>query len=68
MIKRFLMTGALLGIAHPEGDVTVRVLSNTLLEIEGEKEIDMRDFGLEPPVYVEPKFRVGIRVGAERGQ
>jgi polyisoprenoid-binding protein YceI len=49
-----------------EGDVTVRILGDTTLQIDGTKELDMRDFGLEPPIYVEPLFRIGIRIVVER--
>jgi polyisoprenoid-binding protein YceI len=51
-------------------EVTVKLLDGGALEIEGEKTIDMRDFGLTPPrlliLRVHPDVKVRARVRAER--
>lgn len=53
-----------------EGRVTVRVLDDETLEVEGELTLDMRDFGLNPPkiffLRVEPEVRVRAKVVAIR--
>lgn len=59
------------GVTHAvEGRVTVRVLDDQTLELEGELTIDMRDFGLNPPkilfLRVEPEVRVRAKVVAVR--
>lgn len=49
-----------------ETDVTLRVMDDKTIELQGEKVIDMRDFGLTPPklfifrVYPEIQVRVQI--------
>ena len=54
-----------------EGEVSVRILDDgATLEVEGEKTLDMRDFGLEPPeilmLRVYPEVRVWGRIVAQR--
>ena len=53
-----------------EGDVTVKVVDETTIVVEGEKVFDIRDFGLEPPkilmLRVYPDVRVRARVVAQR--
>jgi polyisoprenoid-binding protein YceI len=53
-----------------DADVTVRALDDRTIEIEGEKIIDMRDFGLNPPKFlffkVYPEVKVRARLVAER--
>ena len=53
-----------------EGDVTIRVVNDRTIEIEGEREFDMRDYGLDPPkllmLRVHPEIKVRGRVVAER--
>lgn len=53
-----------------EGEVTFRVLDDDTIEIEGEKVIDMRTFGLEPPTLlvlkVHPEVKIRARLVAER--
>jgi hypothetical protein len=53
-----------------EGEVTVATEGDRLL-VEGEKTIDMRIFGMEPPrllmLKVEPEFLVRVRITAQRG-
>ena len=53
-----------------EGDITLRIVNDRTIEIEGEKVIDIRDFGLEPPrllmLKVYPEVRIRGRVRAER--
>ena len=52
-----------------EGDVTISVDGGRLV-VEGEKAIDMRAFGVQPPrllmVKVEPEVLVRVRVTAQR--
>jgi polyisoprenoid-binding protein YceI len=55
------------GVKRPvEGEVTVRVVDASTLEIAGEKVFDVRDFGLDPPrilmLKVYPDVRVRARV------
>ena len=51
-------------------EVTFRVLDDKTIEIEGEKVIDMRSFGLEPSkllvLKVHPEVKIRARVIAER--
>ncbi len=59
------------GVTKPvEGEVTFRMLDDKTIEIEGEKVIDMRTFGLEPPrlliLKVHPEVRIRARLVAER--
>jgi polyisoprenoid-binding protein YceI len=53
-----------------EGEVNVRVLDDTTLQLEGEKVFDMRDFGLTPPrilmLKVYPEVKVRGRFVAEK--
>jgi polyisoprenoid-binding protein YceI len=53
-----------------DADVVVRVIDDRTLEIEGEKVIDMRDYGLNPPklfvLRVHPDVKVRARLVAER--
>jgi polyisoprenoid-binding protein YceI len=53
-----------------EGEVTFRVLDDDTIEIEGEKTIDMRSFGLEPPkilvLRVHPEVKIRARLIAKR--
>jgi polyisoprenoid-binding protein YceI len=53
-----------------EGEVTVRVVDDRTIEIDGERQFDMRDFGLEPPrilmLRVYPEVRVRAHIVAER--
>lgn len=55
-----------------EGDVTVRVVDESTLEVEGEQVFDIRDFGLEPPkilmLRVYPEIKVRGHVVAQRVQ
>jgi polyisoprenoid-binding protein YceI len=69
---RWLLRGDLLlhGISRPmEVEVSVRTAGDGTLEIEGEKTIDMRDFGLTPPkilfLKVDPQVRVRARLVAK---
>jgi polyisoprenoid-binding protein YceI len=57
------------GVTKPtDADVTVRVIDERTIEIEGEKTIDMRDYGLTPPKFlifrVQPDVRVRARLVA----
>ncbi len=59
------------GVTHAvEGHVTVRMLDDVTIEVEGELTIDMRDFGLNPPkilfLKVQPEVRVHAKVIAVR--
>lgn len=51
-------------------DVRARVVGEDQVEVEGEKVIDMRDFGLTPPRFlgfrVEPTVKVRARLVAQR--
>ena len=51
-------------------DVSVRVLDERTLEIEGEKTIDMRDYGMPPPkllfLKVQPDVKIRARLTAQR--
>ena len=53
-----------------EGDVTLRVVDDETIEIEGENVFDMRNFGIDPPkilmLRVYPEVRVRARVVVER--
>ena len=53
-----------------EGDVNIKLVNDTTIEIEGERAFDMRDYGLDPPrllmLRVYPDVRVRGRVVAER--
>jgi polyisoprenoid-binding protein YceI len=51
------------GVTKPvEGDVNVRVLDETMLQFEGEKVFDMRDFGLSPPRILMLKVYPDVKV------
>jgi polyisoprenoid-binding protein YceI len=59
------------GVARAtDAQVTVRVVDDTTIEIEGEKTIDMRDYGLNPPklllLRVHPDVKVRARLVATR--
>ena len=51
-------------------EVTVRLLDPRVLEIEGGRAIDMRDFGLPPPSFLmfrmQPEVQIRVRLVAER--
>ncbi len=51
-----------------EADVTLRPIDDKTIQLEGEKEIDMRDFGLNPPKLfifrVYPEVQIKVRVVA----
>jgi polyisoprenoid-binding protein YceI len=53
-----------------DGEVTVRVVDENTLEVEGERTFDMRQFGLEPPslllVKVHPDVKIRAKVVARR--
>jgi polyisoprenoid-binding protein YceI len=53
-----------------DADVSVRAVDDKTIEIEGEKTIDMRDYGLTPPRFlvfkVHPDVKVRARLVAER--
>src|SRR5262245_3760770 len=53
-----------------EGEVSLRVVDDRTLEIEGEHAFDVREHGLEPPrilmLKVHPEVRVRAHVIAER--
>jgi len=53
-----------------DGQVTLRVVDERRVQVEGERVFDMRDFGLEPPrilmLRVHPDVKVRGRVVAER--
>jgi polyisoprenoid-binding protein YceI len=53
-----------------EGNVTLRTIDARTIEIKGEREFDMRDFGLEPPkilmLRVHPEVQVRVHLVAER--
>jgi len=53
-----------------EGDVTLRVIDERTIEIDGERDFDIRDFGLDPPkilmLRVYPEVRVRAHIVAER--
>ena len=70
---RFSVRGELTlhGVKRPvEGEVTVRVVDASTLEVAGEHVFDVRDFGLDPPrilmLKVYPDVRVRARVIARR--
>lgn len=48
------------------GQVTLKSLGTTTLQIEGSVALDMRDFDITPPNYVDPMFKVSVRVVVER--
>ena len=48
------------------GQVTLKPLGTASLQIEGSVALDMRDFDITPPNYVDPLFKVSIRVVVER--
>ena len=59
------------GVSRPlEVEALVRAPDPDTLEVEGEKTIDMRDFGLVPPrffwLWIEPRLKVGVRVVARQ--
>jgi polyisoprenoid-binding protein YceI len=59
------------GVTKPiEGDVTLRAIDDETVEVEGEKVIDLRDFGLQPPkilmLKVYPDVKVRAKVVATR--
>jgi polyisoprenoid-binding protein YceI len=53
-----------------EGEVTLQVSDDHTVQIEGEKTIDVRDFGLQPPkilmLQVYPEVRIRARIVALR--
>ncbi len=48
------------------GQVTLKSLGTSTLQIEGSVSLDMRDFGITPPNYVDPLFKASVRVVVER--
>jgi len=71
--KRWILRGDLTihGVTNAtDAEVTVRMVDERTLEIEGEKVIDMRDYGLQPPrllmLRVHPDVKVRARLVAER--
>jgi polyisoprenoid-binding protein YceI len=73
--RRFLLRGELTlhGVTRAtDAEVSVRALGDDMVEIEGEKVIDMQDYGLNPPklfmfrVYPEVKVRARL-VAAREG-
>jgi polyisoprenoid-binding protein YceI len=59
------------GVTKPiEGDVMLRAIDDVTVEVEGEKVIDLRDFGLQPPrilmLKVYPEVKVRAKVVAAR--
>jgi polyisoprenoid-binding protein YceI len=71
--RRYLVRGelSLHGVTRKvSGEVTIRIADDRTIEVEGEKELDMRDYGLDPPrllmLRVYPEIRVRARVVAER--
>jgi polyisoprenoid-binding protein YceI len=59
------------GITKPiDGHVTLRAIDEKTVEVEGEKVIDLRDFGLQPPrilmLKVYPDVKVRAKVVATR--
>lgn len=70
---RFAVRGdlSLRGVTRSlEGEVRVRPVDDATLEIEGEKTIDVREFGLRPPkiwmLRVYPEIRIRARIVAVR--
>ena len=54
------------GITKPiEGHVTLRAIDEKTVEVEGEKVIDVRDFGLQPPKILMFKVYPDVRVRAK---
>jgi polyisoprenoid-binding protein YceI len=53
-----------------EGEVTLQVIDDETVQVEGEKTIDVRDFGLNPPkilmLQVYPEVRIRARLVAIR--
>jgi polyisoprenoid-binding protein YceI len=53
-----------------EGEVTLQVIDDRTVQVEGEKTIDVRDFGLQPPkilmLQVYPEVRIRARLVAIR--
>jgi polyisoprenoid-binding protein YceI len=53
-----------------EGEVTFQALDEKTVQIDGEKTLDVRDFGLQPPKFlmlqVYPEVRVRARIVAVR--
>lgn len=71
--KRYRVRGDLTlhGVTRSlEGDVTLRTLDDRTVEVEGEKTIDLREFGLNPPkilmMKVYPEVKIRARVVAVR--
>jgi polyisoprenoid-binding protein YceI len=48
------------------GQVTLEAIDGAVLQIEGAVTLDMRDFDLTPPNYVDPMFKVSVRVVVEQ--
>ena len=46
------------------GDVTVRVVDDATIEVEGEQTFDMRQFGLDPPNLIVVKVYPDVKVRA----
>jgi hypothetical protein len=53
-----------------EGEMTIRVVDQRSIRLEGESTFDIREFGMEPPrilmLRVEPQVKVRVEVVAER--
>ena len=71
--QRYRVAGELTfhGVPRPvEGEVSLRVVDDKTLEIEGERAFDVREHGLEPPrilmLRVYPEVQVRAHVVAER--
>jgi len=47
-----------------DAEVTVRVVDDKTIEIEGEKTIDMRDYGLTPPKFLMFRVHPDVKVRA----
>jgi len=70
---RYLVCGDLTfrGVTQScEDEIVIRALDDRTVQIEGESEFDVRDFGMEPPrilmLRVHPDVKVRIDVVAER--
>ena len=58
------------GVTRPsEGTITVEIVDDRTLRLEGESSFDLRDFGVKPPQFlmlkVDPDVRVRISIVAE---
>lgn len=57
-------------VRHCEDDMTVRIVDDRTVQLEGTSRFDVRDFGMEPPrilmLRVEPEVDVRVEIVAER--